>query len=101
MFSRAVLTGVLRERLGFSGVILSDDVGSAEAVQHVPPGERAVRFLKAGGTMVLTVQPADVPAMIDEVTGGARHDAAFAETVDAAVRTALLAKARAGLLPAG
>jgi beta-N-acetylhexosaminidase len=100
MFSRAVLTDVLRERLGFDGVILSDDVGSAEAVQDVPPGERAVRFLKAGGTMVLTVRPADVPEMIDEVTGGARHDAGFAATVDAAVRTALLAKARAGLLPA-
>jgi beta-N-acetylhexosaminidase len=60
-----------------------------------------VRFLKAGGTMILTVQPADVPAMIDEVVGGSRHDPGFAETVDAAVRTALLAKARAGLLPAG
>jgi beta-N-acetylhexosaminidase len=51
--------------------------------------------------MILTVRPADVPAMIAEVVGGCRHDAGFAETVDAAVRTALLAKARAGLLPAG
>jgi beta-N-acetylhexosaminidase len=99
MFSRAVLSEVLRKRLGFDGVILSDDVGSAEAVQDVPPGERAVRFLEAGGTMVLTVQPADVPTMVDEVADRVRRDAAFAETVDAAVRTALLAKAHAGLLP--
>ena len=98
MFSRAVLTGVLRDQLGFDGVILSDDVGNAEAVQDVPPGERAVRFLAAGGTMVLTVATTDVPGMIDAVTERARDDAAFAKTVDAAVRTALLAKAHAGLL---
>jgi beta-N-acetylhexosaminidase len=101
MFSRAVLTGVLRDRLDFDGVILSDDVGNAEAVQDVPPGERAVRFLQAGGTMVLTVATADVPGMIDTVIERAREDDAFLATVDAAVRTALLAKAHAGLLPAG
>ena len=98
MFSSAVLTGLLRDRLGFDGVILSDDVGTAEAVQHVPPGQRAVRFLRAGGTMVLTVSSAEVPAMIDEVVATSLRDPAFAETVDAAVRTALEAKARAGLL---
>ena len=101
MFSRAVLTGLLREQLCFEGVIVSDDVGEAEAVQGVPAGQRAVRFLRAGGTMVLTVTPDDVPAMVDEVVRTSQGDAAFARTVDAAVRTALLAKAEAGLLPSG
>jgi beta-N-acetylhexosaminidase len=99
MLSSAVVTGLLRDRLGFEGVILSDDVGNAEAVQAVSPGERAVRFLEAGGTMVLTVDPDDVPVMIEAVVDGSRGDAGFARTVDEAVRTALLAKARAGLLP--
>jgi len=101
MFSRAVISGVLRDRLQFEGVVVSDDVGNAEAVQAVPPGRRAVRFLEAGGTMVLTVAPDDVPAMIDEVLRTSRDDAGFARTVEDAVRTALLAKAEAGLLPAG
>lgn len=101
MFSSVVLTDLLRERLGFDGVILSDDVGAAEAVQGVPPGERAVRFLAAGGTMVLTVAPSDVPIMIDAVLARSERDRAFAAVVDDAVRTALLAKAGAGLLPAG
>ena len=101
MFSRAVLTGLLREQLSFEGVIVSDDVGEAEAVQGIPAGQRAVRFLRAGGTMVLTVTPDDVPAMVDEVVRTSQGDAAFARTVDAAVRTALLAKAEAGLLPSG
>jgi beta-glucosidase-like glycosyl hydrolase len=97
-FSRVVLTDLLRGRLGFDGVVLTDDVGNAEAVQDVDAGERAVRFLGAGGTMVLTVDPAIVPDMIDAVLARSAADQQFAEQVDAAVTTALTAKARAGLL---
>ncbi|HZB18709.1 MAG TPA: glycoside hydrolase family 3 N-terminal domain-containing protein [Blastococcus sp.] len=98
-FSSAVVTGLLRERLGFAGVVISDDLGNARAVQDVPPGERAVRFLAAGGTLVLSVDPAIVPEMIDAVLERDAADPAFAATVDAAVRTALGAKQGAGLLP--
>jgi beta-glucosidase-like glycosyl hydrolase len=98
-FSRVVVTDLLRERLGFDGVVISDDLGNAVAVRDVPPGERAARFLAAGGTLVLTVEPAIVPEMIDAVVQRSEVDPAFAATVDDAVRTALLAKDRAGLLP--
>jgi beta-N-acetylhexosaminidase len=98
-FSPVVVTGLLRERLGFDGVVISDDLGNAVAVSDVPPGERAVRFLAAGGTLVLTVDPELVPGMIDAVLARDAADPAFAATVDAAVRTALLAKQDAGLLP--
>jgi beta-glucosidase-like glycosyl hydrolase len=98
-FSHPVVTGLLRERLGFAGVVISDDLGNARAVRDVPPGERAVRFLAAGGTLVLSVDPAMVPDMIDAVLARDAADPAFAATVDAAVRTALGAKQAAGLLP--
>ena len=98
-FSSAVLTGLLRERLGFDGVVVSDDVGNARAVGDLPPGDRAVRFLAAGGTMVLTVDATLVPEMIDAVLARAEADPGFSAQVDAAVRTALEAKQRAGLLP--
>jgi beta-N-acetylhexosaminidase len=98
-FSSVVLTDLLRGRLGFDGVVISDDLGNARAVSDVPAAERAVRFLAAGGTLVLTVEPSIVPAMIDAVLARSDADPAFAATVDAAVHTALLAKARAGLLP--
>ncbi|WP_091323632.1 glycoside hydrolase family 3 N-terminal domain-containing protein [Geodermatophilus ruber] len=98
-FSPVVVTDLLREQLGFDGVVMSDDVGAAQAVQAVPVGERAVRFLAAGGTLVLTVDPTTVEPMIDAVLARAEADPAFAAQVDAAVRTALEAKARAGLLP--
>ncbi|HEY0400569.1 MAG TPA: glycoside hydrolase family 3 N-terminal domain-containing protein [Blastococcus sp.] len=98
-FSPVVLTDLLRGRLGFDGVVISDDVGNARAVGGVPAGDRAVRFLAAGGTLVLTVDATTVPAMIDAVLARSDSDPGFAAQVDAAVHTALLAKARAGLLP--
>ncbi|TFV61645.1 UNVERIFIED_ORG: glycoside hydrolase family 3 protein [Bacillus sp. AZ43] len=97
-FSPVVVTDLLREELGFDGVVISDDLGNAAAVRDLPPGERAVRFLAAGGTLILTVEPAIVPEMIDAVLARAESDPAFAATVDDAVRTALLAKEGAGLL---
>ena len=98
MFSPVVLTDVLREQLGFDGVVISDDLGNAEAVSDVAVGDRAVLFLAAGGTLVLTVQPSDLEPMVDAVLARADSDPEFAAVVDHAVRTALLAKARAGLL---
>jgi beta-N-acetylhexosaminidase len=98
VFSSAVLTGLLRTQLGFPGVLITDDVGTARAVRAVPAGERAVRFLGAGGTLVLTVDPTLVPQMIDAVLARSESDPAFAAQVASALHTALLAKARAGLL---
>jgi beta-N-acetylhexosaminidase len=98
-FSPVVVTDLLRGQLGFDGVVISDDLGNAAAVGGVPPGDRAVRFLAAGGTLVLTVDATIVPEMIDAVLARSAGDPGFAAQVDAAVRTALLAKARAGLLP--
>ena len=98
-FSSTVLAHVLRKRLGFQGVIISDDLGIAGAVAAVSPADRAVRFFGAGGTLLLTVRPGIVPVMVAAVLARSAADPAFAKQVDAAVRTALLAKARAGLLP--
>jgi beta-N-acetylhexosaminidase len=97
-FSHTVLTTLLRQQLGYDGVVISDDMGRAKAVASVPAGQRAVRFLAAGGTLVLTVDAAVLPAMEQAVAAAADADPAFARTVDAAARTAMVAKARSGLL---
>ncbi len=96
-FSRAVVTGVLRERLGFRGVVITDDVGAAKAVAAVPVGDRAAQFISAGGDIVLTALPSTVPAMAGAVVARAATDPAFASQVDAAVRRVLDLKVRHGL----
>ncbi|NEK85007.1 glycoside hydrolase family 3 protein [Blastococcus saxobsidens] len=97
-FSQPVVTGLLREELGFDGVVISDDLANAEAVEGIPPGERAIRFLAAGGTLVLSVDGTLVPEMVEAVAARSERDPAFAAVVEDAVRTALTAKAEAGLL---
>ena len=98
VFSPVVVDDLLRAELGFDGVVISDDIGAAQAVQDTPIDERAVRFIEASGTLMLTMDAGAVDEMVDAVLARAEADPAFAAEVDAAVRTALTAKARAGLL---
>ena len=79
-------------------MVISDDIGAAQAVQDIPAEERAVRFLEAGGTLMLTMDAGLVTEMVDAIVARAGADPAFSATVDDAVRTALTAKAEAGLL---
>jgi beta-N-acetylhexosaminidase len=100
-FSRPIVTGLLRERLAYPGLIMSDDLGAGVAVAAVPPGERAVRFVAAGGDLVLTIRPADAKPMTAALQDRARKDPAFQARLTEAAGHVLQAKARAGLLRCG
>ncbi len=97
-FSRTIVTGLLRATLGFSGVVISDDLGSAAQVSALSPGQRAVAFVAAGGDMVLTVRPGDAGVMTNALLARAGTDPAFSRLVDAAVLRVLQAKQARGLL---
>ena len=96
--SRPVLTGLLRENLGYDGVVITDDV-YAKAVRSTPAPQRAVRFLDAGGDIVLTGRASSAPAMIAAVRAKAADDPAFAAKVGASVQRVVTLKERMGLLP--
>lgn len=100
-FSPYVIGTLLRGDLGFDGVVISDDLAHAEQVAGVPPAQRAVRFLSAGGDLVLSVDPAPVPAMYRAVLRRARIDAAFRDLVRASALRVLTVKQEQGLLPRG
>jgi beta-N-acetylhexosaminidase len=97
-FSSPIVTGLLRDRLGFRGLIMSDDLGAAAAAGTVPVGQRAVRFVAAGGDMVLTIRPSDAAPMAGALIDRAQHDATFRSRLNDAARHVLQAKERAGLL---
>ncbi|MDP9331143.1 MAG: hypothetical protein M3P11_10965 [Actinomycetota bacterium] len=98
VFSHTILGGMLRGDLGFTGVIMSDSMDAA-AVNDLSPGQRAVRFIGAGGDLVLTTQPSDVPAMASALLDKANSDSRFRARVNASCLRVLIAKQRAGLLP--
>ncbi|HEY0951764.1 glycoside hydrolase family 3 N-terminal domain-containing protein [Nocardioides sp.] len=97
-FSRFVIGTMLRRDLGFTGVVVSDDLARARQVAHIPPGRRAVRFLAAGGDLVLSVDPGPVPQMYAAVLARARSHDGFKALVDAATLRVLRAKQAHGLL---
>jgi beta-N-acetylhexosaminidase len=97
-FSHPIMTSMLRGDMHFHGVVMSDSL-HAVALAGTPPGQRAVRFLRAGGTMLLDTSMSDLATQAHAIRAKAAADPAFAQLVKAAVMTTLTAKARAGLLP--
>jgi beta-N-acetylhexosaminidase len=91
-FSSAVLD-LLRDRVGFDGVVITDDLSAAAAAEIVAPGDRAVEALSAGVDIVLaSADPTVLPAMYDAVLARAQSDAGFAERVDESCGRVLTAK---------
>jgi beta-N-acetylhexosaminidase len=78
--------------------VISDDLGRAVAVASVPAAQRAVRFVAAGGDLVLTVDPQTAQPMLDGLVARATADPAFATTLNASARRVLDAKHDRGLL---
>ncbi|MEO5608639.1 MAG: glycoside hydrolase family 3 N-terminal domain-containing protein [Ornithinibacter sp.] len=98
MFSEKIVTDLLRGDLGYAGVVITDDVNAA-AVKGVPAAQRAVRFVDAGGDIVLTGDASVAPAMLQALADKAAADPAFGKKVDAAAVRVLTLKERMGLLP--
>src|SRR6478735_8677677 len=97
VFSRPIVTDLLRDRLSYDGVVITDDVGAAKAVADVPVGARATRFIEAGGDITLTARPATVTAMHDAITKKMNASPAFAKQVQTAATRVVDLKLRMGL----
>ena len=87
--------------MGFDGVVITDDVGAARAVSAVPVGQRATRFIAAGGDIVLTARSSQASAMLKAIAAKRAASPAFAAQVDAAAARVLDLKADLGLVKCG
>jgi beta-N-acetylhexosaminidase len=97
-FSAVVMSQMLRGTMGFQGVIISDDLGNTAAVASIPPGNRAIDFLSAGGDMIISKTSAPAHAMVLAIRSRAAADANFHQRVDDAALRILRAKQAWGLL---
>lgn len=98
VFSPVVVAGMLRHDMAFGGVVMTDDVGNAAAVRSVPVGERATRFVSAGGDLVLTLAPSQIPTMSAALIAAAQRSPVFARQVQASATRVLTLKYRTGLV---
>jgi beta-N-acetylhexosaminidase len=97
-FSHTVIGGMLRNELGFHGLVMSDSL-TAAAVQSIPPGRRAIRFLAAGGDMIVVTSLSVALTMADALAARASASSTFRHRMNNAAFHVLRAKEAAGLLP--
>ena len=97
-FSKRIIGRMLRGDLGFDGVVVSDDLANARQVAPWTPAARAIKFLVAGGDLVLTVDPTKLPAMYAGVLARAKAHKPFRKLIAAAALRVLRLKEDQGLL---
>ncbi len=90
-----IVTGLLRDELGFQGLIVTDALSMGAITDRYGAGEAAVKALEAGSDVLLF--PTDVDAAVDAVVEAVRSGRVTPERLERSVRRVLEAKARAGL----
>lgn len=98
VFSSKIVTGLLRDKLGFGGVAISDDLGNAKSVAAVPAAERGTRFLLAGGDIAMDADLYTIQSMVDDTLNRAESDRTFAASLTTRVARVLALKASVGLV---
>ena len=92
---------LLRNELGFSGLIITDDIVMQALKQNgASPEENAMRALTAGCDMIMCSLSKIYP-LIEAIAEKAHSNAEFAKRLDEAVLQVLIAKQRAGLIDTG
>lgn len=100
VFSNTIINGMLRGDLGYHGVVISDSLGST-AVAAIPPGQRAIDFLDAGGDMIVLNQLNQAIEMLQAVQALDAKEQWFRDRIENAAWHVLRAKEAAGLLDCG
>jgi beta-N-acetylhexosaminidase len=94
-FSPTIVTGLLRQQMGFRGVVITDDLSGATQVLGWSPEDRAILSIEAGDDLVLVSRdPQYAAQMIAAVVAKAQSDPVFDAKVDAAARRVLALKAK-------
>lgn len=93
--SEKMLTGVLRNEMGFGGVIFTDAMNMRGVAAHYEEGDAAVRAVKAGADIVL--YPPDVEKAFVGIREAVRKGEITEERLNQSVRRVLAAKSRLGL----
>jgi len=99
-FSPVIIDDMLRGDLGFTGVVVSDDL-SAVAMRDLAPGARAIRFVDAGGDLAIVGNSAEADPMAKALIARAKSDQGFADRVAESATRVVNMKARLGLADCG
>lgn len=93
--SKPIVTGLLKEELGFKGIVISDAMGMKGVVKYFRDGEADVMGILAGNDILELSENSD--RAIKLVRKAVRSGRIPIEQIDASVRKILMAKYWAGL----
>ena len=94
--SSKIVLDLLRNKLGFTGVIITDSHQMASVTDHYAPGDAAVKALQAGVDMIL--MPQDLQAAFDGVKAALASGALTQARIDESVLRILQVKAEYNIL---
>ncbi len=94
--SQEIVTGLLREELGYDGIIITDSVGMGAIADHYTSAEAVVQALSAGCDMVLC--PTNLSAVVEAVKNAITSGTLSEDQIDQSVRRVLEAKVRYGVI---
>jgi beta-N-acetylhexosaminidase len=91
--SKVWITDILRKRIGYRNLIVSDDLEMGGVLSAVPVGEAAVEFIRAGGDLCLICHREDyIAAAYEQLVATAKRDPKFAKRAAEAARRVLAFK---------
>ncbi|WP_299522335.1 glycoside hydrolase family 3 N-terminal domain-containing protein [uncultured Lutibacter sp.] len=93
--SHKVITGLLKEKMGFNGLIFTDALNMKGAANFAKPGDIDLAAFIAGNDMLLI--PEDIKVAIKKIKKAIRKNKISKERLDASVKKILKAKYWAGL----
>ncbi len=93
--SKAVLSGLLRDKLGYDGVVITDSLQMTGATIKYGASEAAVRAIRAGADMLL--MPQSIGASINAVTAAVKTGGISQSRIDQAVTRIIRMKTERGL----
>lgn len=94
--SYGVVTELLREKLGFTGLVITDGMEMGAIVNTYSPGEASIRAIAAGCDVIL--EPADFPAAYGAVVEAVQQGQLTEGRIDESVYRILSLKAHYGIL---
>ncbi|MFK4935483.1 glycoside hydrolase family 3 N-terminal domain-containing protein [Lactococcus garvieae] len=97
-FSPAIVTGLLREKLKFKGLIITDDLSNAEQVQNFTVSDRAILAILAGNNLICAGSPDQIPEMTSALYQKAQQDSQFKKQVERAATLVVMQKEKLNLI---
>ncbi|ARS36333.1 glycoside hydrolase family 3 N-terminal domain-containing protein [Pontibacter actiniarum] len=93
--SKPVVTGLLKEKMKYKGLVFTDALNMKGVSRYYKPGEVDLKALLAGNDVLLFSE--DVPTAIDIITDAVKKGAITQDEIDQRVRKILHAKYWSGL----